>query len=101
MRDQHASYTLQEEGLVALSIVQKLVPRSMVNPIASISSQPLPCVQQKVLMLQKRVKELEATDSSNDVPMLVLSNSTCFRGILALVSLGMVHVGAFRVRFLY
>jgi hypothetical protein len=40
---------------------------------------------------------------SNDVPMLVLSNSTCFRGILALVSLRMVHVGAyqFHVYFLY
>ena len=50
------------QGLVALSIVQKLVPRSMRNPIASISSQPVPCVQQKVLMLQKRVKELEATE---------------------------------------
>ena len=58
------------QGLVALSIVQKLVPRSMVNPIASISSQPVPCVQQKVLMLQKRVKELEAICHRDSTQMM-------------------------------
>ena len=66
---------LQEEGLVALSIVQKLVPRSMVNPIASISSQPLPCVQQKVLMLQKRVKELEAICHRDSTQMMCQCSS--------------------------
>ena len=63
------------QGLVALSIVQKLVPRSMVNPIASISSQPVPCVQQKVLMLQKRVKELEAICHRDSTQMMCQCSS--------------------------